>query len=142
MTDAGYRLRHRQIASPQFFCVWQLVEIAQTEVIEEKLCRFVKERSPRDFGASGDFHQTALHQRLQHAIDVHAAHRFYVRPRNRLAIRNDRQCLQRRRAQSRRLRRREKLPDPFRKAWIGSQLPAFCFFDQLKRAALLNVFDL
>src|SRR5882762_11853239 len=85
ITAAGYRLRHWQITSPQFFRVWQFVEIAQTEVIEEKLCRLVKERSPRDFGASGDFHQAALHQRLQHAIDVHAAHRFYVRTRNRLA---------------------------------------------------------
>jgi len=75
-------LSHRQITSPQFFRVWQFIEIAQTEVIEEKLCRFVKKRSPRDFGASGDFHQTALHQRLQYAINVHAAHRFYISARD------------------------------------------------------------
>ena len=111
-------------------------------MIEEKLCRFVKEWSPRNFGASGDLHQATLHQRLEHAIDVHAAHRFYVRTSNRLPIRNDCQSFQRRRTQTRRLRRREKLPDPFCKAGIGSQLPAFCFFDQLKRAALLNVFYL
>ena len=71
----------------------------------EKIVSFRKGEVARDFGASGDFHQTALHQRLQHAIDVHAAHRFYVRAGNRLAIRDDRQRLQRRRTQTRRLRR-------------------------------------
>src|SRR6266481_3152610 len=66
------RPRDRQIAFPQFFDVWQFLEIAQPKVIEEELCRFIEKRAPGDFCASTDFHQAALHQCLQYAVDVHA----------------------------------------------------------------------
>src|SRR3954452_13384393 len=56
-----HTLCFRQITSPQLFRVWQFVEITQTEMIEEKLRRFVKKRPSRDFGASSDFHEPTLH---------------------------------------------------------------------------------
>src|SRR5437870_13540008 len=139
MIDAGYRARDRQITFPQLFHIWQFVEIAKAEVIEKKLSRLIQKRSPGDFGASGNFDETALHQCLQHAIDVHAANRFHIGTRNGLAICNNRQRFQRRRTQPRRLWGGKKLTHPRRVFRISSQLPAFRVLDQLKSAALLNV---
>src|ERR1051325_2304564 len=65
-----YRSRARQITSPQFFHVWQFIEIAQSEVIEEKLRGLIEKRTPGNFGASSDFHQAAFHYCLQHTVDV------------------------------------------------------------------------
>src|SRR6266404_7950887 len=120
--------RNREIPLPQFFDVWQFLEIAQPKVIEEELRRFIEKRAPGDFCASSDFHQAALHQCLQYAVDVHAAHRFHIGACNGLPICDDRQSFQRRRTQPRRLRRGEKLADPLRVLRIGRKLPAFGFF--------------
>ena len=38
----GYRARLRQIPFPQLFHVGQFIETAKAEVIEKKMCRFVK----------------------------------------------------------------------------------------------------
>ena len=88
--------RYRQMPRAQFLDVRQLVEIPQTEVIEEEFGRLVKQRTPGNFGAPGNFHEAAFHQRLQNAVDGNTAHRFNVRARDRLAISNDRERFERR----------------------------------------------
>src|SRR5437667_182598 len=53
----------------QLFDIWKFVEIPQAKVIEKKLGGGIKKRTAWDFGASGDFHQPAFHQRLQNPFD-------------------------------------------------------------------------
>ena len=110
-------------------------------MFEEKLRRFVEQRAPGNFRASRDFHQAALHQILQHAIDRDAAHDFDISARDGLAIGNDGEGFERWRGETLRFRRRKKLADPLRVGWFARQLPAFRFFHQLKGALLLDVFD-
>ena len=75
-----------QISRPQFFDIWEFVEISQTEVVEKKLGGFVKKRTAWDLGAAGDFHQPAFHQRLQNPLDGYAADSFDVGAHNGLAV--------------------------------------------------------
>ncbi len=127
------------MARPQLFHVGQFVQIAQTEMIKKKLRGFVKKRAAGNFGPSGNFDEAAFHQCLQHPIDVHAAHGFDIGARNWLAIRDDRERLQRRRGQARRFGHGKKLAHPAGKCGIRDELPAFRFLDNLKRALLLNI---
>src|SRR6266487_3456560 len=141
-TAVDYRARDREIPLPQFFDVWQFLEIAQPKVIEEELRRFIEKRAPGDFCASSDFHQAALHQCLQYTVDIHTANRFHISACNGLPVCDDRQSFQRRRTQPRRLRCGEKLADPLGVLRIGRKLPAFRLFYELKGALLLDVLDL
>ena len=102
----------------------------------------VEKRAAGDFGPAGDLDQTTFHQGLQHAIDVHAAHRFDIGARNRLAIRDDRERLQPGRGQARRFGHGKKLAHPAGKCGIGDELPAFRFLDNLKGALLPNILHL
>src|ERR1051325_8169014 len=106
----------------QFFHIRKLVEIAQTKVIEEKFRRLVKKRASGNFGASGNFYEAALHQRLQDAVDRHSAHCFDIGARDRLAISDDREGLERGRSEARRFWRRKKSADPRRVFRIADQL--------------------
>src|SRR5260370_27762403 len=56
-----FRARDWKIPRPQFFDVWQFLEIAQSKVIEEELRRFIEKRTPGDFCAGSDLDQAALH---------------------------------------------------------------------------------
>jgi len=107
-------------------------------MIEEKLRRFVEKRPARNFRAAGDFDETAFHQGLQDSVNVHPANGFNIGARDRLAVSNYRECLERGCGQARRLGRRKKLAHPRGKRWIGSELPAFGFLDNLKSAVLLH----
>ncbi len=128
----------RQVALAEFLRVREFVEILQAEVIQEKLRRLVEQRPPGDLGAPGDFHQPALHQTLEHAIDRDTAHRLDVRARDRLAVGHDRERLQGRRGQARGLDRRKKLSHPARVGRVARELPALGALEQLERAALLD----
>jgi hypothetical protein len=110
-------------------------------VIEKKLRRFVQKRTSGNFRATGDFHETAFHQGLQHSIDADTADGFDISTCNRLAVGNDRERLERGRGQARRLGRWQQLAYPPDKDWVGDELPAFRFFDDLKSPLLLDVFD-
>src|SRR6202030_389951 len=112
------------MACAQLFDVWQFIEIAQTEMIEKKFCRFVKQRTPRNFGAAGNFDEAALHQCLQNAVDSNTADRFDVRTRDRLPVSNDGKRLERGRTETRRFWRWKKSADPLGILWIACQLPA------------------
>ena len=83
------------MTSAQFLNVWEFIEIAQAKVIEKELRRFVKQRSARNFGASRNFYQAALHQGLQNAVDGDATNRFDVCARDRLPISDNGQRLER-----------------------------------------------
>ena len=93
------------------------------------MCRFVKKRTARDFGAPRDFDEATLHQRLQHAVDINAAYVFDIGARDWLAISNDCECLKRGRAQASRLWNGKKLAYPFCQRRIAGKLPAFRLFD-------------
>src|SRR5579885_1566090 len=56
------RSRPWQIAPAQLFHFRQFIDASQTEVIEENLCLFVKQRATRDVGAAGDFDHAAFDQ--------------------------------------------------------------------------------
>src|SRR6267143_5266069 len=58
---SGWSRRDWQIACAQFFGVRQFVEIPQTEVLQEKLGRLVKQRAAGQFRAPADFDQAAFH---------------------------------------------------------------------------------
>src|SRR2546423_3264732 len=111
-------------------------------MFEEKLGRLIEQGAARNFRATGDLHQTAFHQILQHAVNGDSANRFDVGARDRLAIRDDGQGFERRRSKPRRFHCREQLPDPRRVSRIAHQLPAFRFLRELEGAALLDVLDL
>src|ERR1700693_3868949 len=96
----------------QFLDVWQFVEVAQTEMIEKKFRRFVKQRAPRNFGAAANLNEPAFHQCLQNAVDGDAADRFDIGARDRLTVSDDGERLERGGAQTRRFWRREKSADP------------------------------
>src|SRR5207249_642590 len=98
ITDAGYNcaLSRGQITGAQFFRVRQFVEIPQTEMLQKKLRRLVKQWTPWQFRAPADFYQTTLHQILQDTFDSNAANRFDIGPGYRLAISDNGECLQRR----------------------------------------------
>ena len=83
------------MAGTQLRDIRQFVEITQTEMVEKKLGGFVKQRTTRNFGAPGNFDQAAFHQRLQNAINGHAADSFDIRARDRLAISDDGKRLER-----------------------------------------------
>ena len=83
-----------KVAGAQFLRVGQLIEIAQTEMLEEKLSRFVKERPAWDLSATGDFYESTLHQALQDAVHRDTANGLDIGSRDRLPIRNDRQSFQ------------------------------------------------
>src|ERR1700730_16259991 len=63
----GRRLRwlrtrtHRQVACAQFFHIRQFVQVTQSEMVEEKFSRFVGQWTSGNFGASGNFDETAFH---------------------------------------------------------------------------------
>src|SRR2546425_8779369 len=106
------------MACAEFLNVWQFVEIAQTEMVEKKFGRFVKQRTTGNLGASRNFDEAALHQRLQNAIDGDAAHCFDIGAGDGLAISDDSERLERGRTQTRRFRRRGKAANPFGVFWI------------------------
>src|SRR5437870_7021735 len=87
-----------QVAGAEFLDVRQFVEIAQTEMIEEKVRCLVKQRTPRNFGTPGNFDESALHQGLQNAVDRDAADRFDIGARDRLTVSNDGEGFERGRA--------------------------------------------
>ena len=99
ISDAGYsRTRgDREITFAQLFYVGQFVERAQTEVIEEKLCRLVKKRATGNFGAATDLDEPALEQSLQNSVDVNAANGLDIGAGDGLAISNNGQRIERRR---------------------------------------------
>src|SRR3982751_3310180 len=116
----------------QFLNVWEFIEIAQTEMIEKKFRRLIKQWATRNFGAAGNFDQAAFHQRLQNAIDGDAADRLDIRARDRLPVSDDGERFERRRTQAHRFWRWEKFADPLGKLWVARQLPAVGLFNQLE----------
>src|SRR6266705_6715726 len=111
-------------------------------MIEKKLRRFVKQRSTWHIRAAGNFDETALHQSLQYALNRHTADGFDIGARNRLAISDDRERLERGRGEARRFCCRKKLSDPGRIHGIARKLPAVGFFHEAESATLVNIFDL
>ena len=110
-------------------------------MIEKKLRGLVQERPSRNFRAPANFDKTAFHQCLQNPIDGDAADGLDIGARDRLAIGDDSERFERGRGQARRFRRGKKLAHPIGIRGIGRELPPFGFFNQLKSALLLAVFD-
>src|SRR5262249_39988640 len=129
------------MAHAQLFNIRQLVQTPKPKMIQEKLRSFVKQWTPWDFGAPRNFNEAALHQCLKHTINVDSSNRFDICADDRLAIRDNREGLQRRRTQPSRSWRRKKLSHPLRVFRVGNQLPAVCLFVNLKCPLLLDTLD-
>ncbi len=80
---------HREVNPTEFLGVGKLVEIPQAKMIHEILCRFVKKRTARNFGAAGNLDESAIEQRLHDAIDGNASNGFNVGACDGLAVGND-----------------------------------------------------
>src|SRR5207302_6669388 len=111
------------------------------EVFEEKLCCFVKQWTPWNFGASGDADESAFEQTVDHSIHRDAAHGFDVGARDRLAIGDERQCFQSRAAEPHRFAFGKKLAHPAGASRVSDDGPAVDLFEELKSALRLEVFD-
>ena len=103
-------------------------------MLEEILRGGIEQRATGDFRAAGDFHKAAVEEHLHHSIHTHSAHRFAVRARDRLAVGDDRQRLQLRAREARRLGLGVKLPHPRGARRIADQRPAIHALDELKGA--------
>ena len=91
----GHAERDRQLVGAR-----QLLEMPQRKMLEEDRRRSVQQRTAEPFGATDDVDEAALVQRLEHAADGHAADLFDFGAADRLAIRDDRQRLERRAGQA------------------------------------------
>src|SRR5207249_11251350 len=82
--------------------------------------------------------------RSQHALNRHTADSFDIGARNRLAISDDRERLERGRGEARRFCCRKKLSDPGRIHGIARKLPAVGFFHRSEEhtSELQSRFDL
>ncbi len=108
-------------------------------MFEKKLRRRVEQRTAGQFGAAGDADQRAVEQRLDDPARVHAAHRFHVRARQRLAVGDDGERFQRGRAQPRRAALGKELPHPRRAGRRAVELPTGGGFGQFEGCAALPV---
>src|SRR6185295_2956300 len=81
----------------------ELRQIAKPEDLEEAGGRAVVERRTRQLGAAGDADEAPLDERAQHFAGRDAADALDVGAQHRLAVRDDRQRLERRGREPRRL---------------------------------------
>src|SRR5258708_3286472 len=98
---AGVRLLDGALDFAELGKVRQAFEVLQPEQFEELRSGFVNNRAPRRFLAAGNFDEPFFEQRFEHAASIDAAQLFYLRPRDRLPIRDYRDGLHQRTAKSR-----------------------------------------
>ncbi len=95
----GFGLGHDDAA--QFIGGGQVLEAPEAEVFQESVGGPVGDGPADDFGATDLRDQSALQQRLHHAVDRDAADLFDLRAGDRLAVSDDRQSFQRREGETR-----------------------------------------
>ena len=93
-------------------------------MLQKKLRRRVKQRPAGQLGASGDADQPTVQQRLENTARIHPANRFHLRARQRLAVGDDGERLQRGRTQPRRAALGKQLPHPRRAGRQAVEMPA------------------
>jgi len=101
-----------QFDGAQLVGIGQLVQILQTEFLEEDRRGLVQQRTAWLLGATGDTDQFTFQQGGHNAVHSHTAHGFNIRAGNGLAIGDDGKRLDRRLAHARDLGAVEKLFDP------------------------------
>lgn len=128
-----------QLDGAQLVGIGQLVQILQTEFLEEDRRGLVEQRAARLFGATSDADQFTLQQGGHNAVHGHTAHGFDVRAGNGLAIGDDGERLDRRLAHARDLGAIEKLFDPDGVLGPGANLKTFGDFLHHQAAATRRV---
>src|SRR5688572_1015854 len=118
--------RNRQLIGAR-----QLLQVAQSEVLQEERRRAVQQRTTETFRAPDDIDESALVQRLEHATDVDAANVLDLRASDGLPIRDERQGLQRGGRQPLRTRGELGALDRFRVLGARENLPAAPDLDEL-----------
>src|SRR5579862_3617376 len=108
----------------QFVRARQLAQMPQRELLEERRRRSIEERAAEPFGSPNDVDQAALEQRLEHAAHRHTANFLDVGARDGLAVRDDRQRLERRRGEALRPGRQLGTLDGLRELRAREYLPA------------------
>src|SRR5262245_5669552 len=115
----------------------QLIEAPQPEVVEELARRAVERGTARDIAMSNGAHPPPVEQRTKNVrAQTHAAHVLDLATRDRLAIRDDRECLE----QRARITRRPLFPQPrYPLRVLSPDLHAIAARDlaQLHRASLV-----
>jgi hypothetical protein len=113
----------------EFVRTRQFLEVAQRKLLEEQRCRAVQQRTSDSFCTTNNVDQSAFVQRLEHTANGHAANFLDFGTPDRLTIRNDRECFQRRRGQT--LRTHGNL----------CTLDCFCIFSARKDLPTAGLFD-
>src|SRR5262245_26851313 len=108
----------------------------ERKLLEKDRRRAVQERAAQTLRASNDIDESALVQRLEHAPHAHAANLLDLRAADRLAIRDDRERLERCGRQALRARRQLRALDRLRVFGAREDLPSPAHFHELDAVAL------
>src|SRR5690242_16874963 len=88
------RLSRRTQRNGELVGAWKLLEMPQCELLEKRWRGAIQQRAAESFAAPYDVNQPALVQRFENRARSDAPDLFDLRAANRLAIRDDCQCLQ------------------------------------------------
>ena len=110
--------------------------MAQPKMLQKERRRAVEQRPPESFGAPGDVDEPTLMQGFEHAPHLHTADLFDLDPADGLAVRDDRQCFERRRGKPVRSRRQLRAFDRLRVLRPRQDLPAAADLHQLDAVAI------
>src|SRR6185437_2829523 len=117
----------------------KLAQMPQCEMLQEQWRGAIQQRTPHPLAATNDVHETALLERLENRARADTANVLDLHSANRLAIRNYRECLQRRARQTLRPRRELRALDRLRVFRTREYLPPVAHSNELHAVALVVV---